>query len=76
MISPDGSRVATAGEDSQVRLFDPEWSEPLLQLQGHEDYVYSVTFSPDGSRIASGSGDGTVRLWDTRSRRERIEEKR
>ena len=34
------------------------------QLRGHEESVYSVSFSPDGQTIASGSADDTVRLWD------------
>ena len=33
-------------------------------LEGHSDWVRSVSFSLDGV-IASGSRDGTVRLWDT-----------
>ena len=33
-------------------------------LRGHDDSVYSVTFSPDGSKIISGSYDKTIRVWD------------
>ena len=32
-------------------------------MQGHSDYVYSVSFNPDGSVLASGSSDKTIILW-------------
>ena len=36
-------------------------------LQGHSNYVFSVSFSPDSSKVASGSYDETVKLWDVMS---------
>ncbi|KAG2054987.1 WD40 repeat-like protein, partial [Suillus hirtellus] len=33
-------------------------------LEGHVDWVKSVSFSPDGAYVVSGSLDMTVRLWD------------
>ena len=63
VFSPDGSRLATAGSDGIVRLFDTTSGEQVLALRGHERAVASLAFSPDGTMLASRSLDGTVRIW-------------
>ena len=62
---PDGTRLATAGRDGAVWLWDLARGEEVARLQGHTSFVWSLAFSPDGATLASGSGDFTVRLWDT-----------
>ena len=37
------------------------------RLEGHEDYVNSVSFSRDGTKVASGSARGVVKVWDVTS---------
>lgn len=62
-FSPDGSLIASSGEDLHVYLWNTATGEILYDLVGHEEPVNSVVFSPDGTVIATGSDDDTIRLW-------------
>ncbi|MEQ8755947.1 MAG: AAA-like domain-containing protein [Coleofasciculus sp. G1-WW12-02] len=61
-FSPDGSMIASAGEDKTIKLWQPDGTL-LTTIQAHSDTVKSVTFSPDSQLIASASKDKTVKLW-------------
>ena len=65
VFHPDGKRLASAGRDRAIWLWDLATGQEVARLEGHTNYVFSLAFSPDGTSLASGSGDGTVRLWDT-----------
>lgn len=58
-------------KDSGVRVITTApkdcWNPLLHTLEGHTNWVKTVTFSPNGEFVASGSDDGTIRLWDTES---------
>ncbi|NET72043.1 MAG: hypothetical protein F6K62_14240, partial [Sphaerospermopsis sp. SIO1G2] len=45
-------------------LNDINKNSPRNILKGHQDYVWSVSFSPDGKTIATASLDNTARLWN------------
>jgi WD40 repeat protein len=51
-----------------VEIFQ-EW-ELTDTLLGHEESVYSISFSPDGKLLASASHDQTIKLWHLATRKE------
>jgi WD40 repeat protein len=73
---PDGTRLATAGRDRAIWLWDLARGEDVARLQGHTSYVWSLAFSPDGATLVSGSGDSTLRLWDTAPLKNRYQARR
>lgn len=63
----DDQRVATAGVDKVIRIWDAISAKSLQTLEGHEDSIFALAVSPDGSRLASAGKDGTIKLWDLAS---------
>jgi WD40 repeat protein len=62
-VNPDGTLFATGEASGSIHL----WSMDLKQrvrLNGHGDWVRSLTFNNDGSKLVSTSSDQTVKIWD------------
>jgi len=66
VFSPDGSKLATASNDSKAQLWDAKTGGLLFTLK-HNTTVWSIAFDPNGTEVATGSGDGKVRLWDAKT---------
>ena len=65
-VLPDG-RIATAGDDLVIRIWEGEASRGELQcvrhLRGHIKAVEALAVLLDG-RLVSASQDKTMRVWD------------
>jgi WD40 repeat protein len=61
-FSADGKRLASAGLDTTVRVWDVGNGDCTQVLKGHKADINQVAFSPRGP-LASASEDGTARIW-------------
>jgi cytochrome c len=64
-VSPDGSTLASASWDQNVRLW-PLAGGASRVLEGHSQNVNGVTFAPDGQSLVSAGYDATLRIWPLR----------
>jgi WD40 repeat protein len=78
-ISNDGTHVVSGSYDNAVHIWDTQTgldsdtrvrlrhslTDAMQNLNGHSDFVTSITISQDGIRIISGSSDKTICIWDT-----------
>jgi WD40 repeat protein len=62
-FSKDGSRLVTAGSDSEVHVWEAASGTLSQTFRGHIATVSGAAFSPDGRWVVT-AGPGTAGLWD------------
>ncbi len=62
--SPDGSLIATAGNDRKVKLWNFADGSLVQEFVGHDCHVYNVLFHPDGKSLVSGDLKANLIHWN------------
>jgi WD40 repeat protein/tRNA A-37 threonylcarbamoyl transferase component Bud32 len=61
--SPDGSKLASAGEDCQVCVWQALTGKTIFTYQKHTGSVRALAWSPNSKYVASAGNDHTVQIW-------------
>ncbi|MBS0207312.1 MAG: WD40 repeat domain-containing protein [Planctomycetes bacterium] len=62
-LSSDGQRIATAGDDHVIRVWDAKTGDLLKEFREHIDWVRDVVFDPTDGWLISGGDDRGLKLW-------------
>lgn len=66
-FSPDRRYLATAGEDSTLRLWSLETRTAERVIHLSADAIGRIAFGPRGKTIAVAIADNTVQIWDAKT---------
>ena len=60
---PDGSILATGGDDKKIRFWNSTTGR-LLQMVNARNQISAMVFSPDGTTLATGGENKAIWLWN------------
>ncbi|QBD77567.1 hypothetical protein EPA93_16840 [Ktedonosporobacter rubrisoli] len=63
--SSDSKRIASAGDDFTVQVWDATDGNNPYTYTGHTDDVFAVSWAAKGKLIASAGRDHTVQIWNS-----------
>lgn len=63
-FSPDGNRLACAGQSGEVRIFETSSGKRLVTIPAARGPVFSLAFHPQENQLLTAGADGMVRIYE------------
>lgn len=64
VFSPQGSIIASGGDDCQIKIWYAKTGQEIKTLHGHTDKITALAFSRDSRLLSSSSWDRLIQVWD------------
>jgi WD40 repeat protein len=59
--------LATGDIQGEIKVWSVQTGTNLLNLSGHNRWIWSLAFSPDGEWLASASDEATLKIWEVKT---------
>lgn len=63
-LTTDNRFLVTAGEDSQIRVWELNTGQEIFSLTDHQGMIFSLSVSKDNRYIISGDSKGKINIWE------------
>ncbi len=63
-INPLAKEMAVGFSDNMIRIYNLDTYELKYEIAGHNNSVFTLTYSPDYRWLLSGSRDAHLKIWD------------
>jgi WD40 repeat protein len=67
-VTSDGGRLASAGGDKLVKIWDLQTRTEIARLEGHQSQVLTVRFDTTGERLLTGGADQQLKVWSVKTK--------
>lgn len=66
-ISSDGKLIASGSTNNKINLWSLDGGQVIRSLEGHSDWIQSLTITSNNTTLISGSRDGAVKFWQSKA---------
>jgi WD40 repeat protein len=69
-ISHDGKVIACGSTNNKITLWNLDSGQLIRSIEGHSDWIQSLSITSGNTTLISGSRDGVIKFWQSKTKEE------